>query len=276
MPDTELIHPHSDVLGVKVSAIDLEMAVELAGRSIGTGSHGYVCLTGVHGVMEAQHDPELRRILNRATINAPDGMPMTWIGRHQGFSKMDRVFGPDFMALMCRVSVLRGYRHFLYGGKEGVADLLSEKLRSRFPGIQIVDTYTPPFGALSFQDETQILARVRDSAPDIVWVGLSTPRQERFMAQYVDRIQAPLMVGVGAAFDFHTGTIRDCPDWIKRAGLQWFHRLLQDPGRLWKRYLRNNPAFLWNIACQLTGLRSYPSDVEMPESGLPNQEKIRH
>jgi N-acetylglucosaminyldiphosphoundecaprenol N-acetyl-beta-D-mannosaminyltransferase len=275
MPNTELIHPHSDVLGVKVSAIDLKIAVELAGRWIGTRKYGYVCLTGVHGVMEAQHDPELRRILNRAVINAPDGMPMTWIGRHQGFEKMDRVFGPDFMSAMCRLSVGLGYRHFLYGGKAGVADSLGERLRSKFPGIRIVGTYTPPFGDLSQEDEADILARVRDSAPDIVWVGLSTPRQERFMAQYVDRIQVPLMVGVGAAFDFHTGRIRDSSDWIKRAGLQWFHRLLQDPGRLWKRYLRNNPAFLWNIACQFTGLRSYPPDTQMPECGLAHKEKVR-
>ncbi|MGB6687465.1 MAG: WecB/TagA/CpsF family glycosyltransferase [Terracidiphilus sp.] len=258
--ETSFLHPHADVLGVRVSAIDLGVAVEIADRCISTGSRGYTCLTGVHGVMEARRDPELRRILNRALINAPDGMPMSWVGRLQGFREIDRVFGPDFMSAMCSQSVDRGYRNFLYGGKPGVAELLSATLQRKFAGLQIVGTCTPPFGDLSPDQEEAMFARVREAKPHIVWVGLSTPRQERFMARYLDRLEAPLLVGVGAAFDFHTGLVRDCSGWIKRAGLQWLHRLLQDPRRLWRRYLTNNPAFLWHIACQMTGLRQYPSE----------------
>jgi N-acetylglucosaminyldiphosphoundecaprenol N-acetyl-beta-D-mannosaminyltransferase len=217
--------------------------------------------------MEAHRDPEVRQALNHALMNVPDGMPMSWVGHLQGFRNMDRVFGPDLMMAMCRLSVERGYRSFLYGGKPGVAELLSDTLQKKMPGLQVVGTYTPPFRSLTADEENDVLARVRESRPDIIWVGLSTPKQERFMAQYAHQFQVPLMFGVGAAFDFHTGAIRDCSPWIKRAGFQWLHRLMQDPRRLWKRYLLNNPAFLWHIAMQLLGFRKYPSGPETASTG---------
>lgn len=259
-PDSEFASEYADVLGVKVSAINMSLAVSMADRWIATGNPGYVCVTGVHGVMEAQTDPEFLRILNHAAINTPDGMPMTWVGRLQGHHHMDRVYGPDFMTAMCRLSVERGYRNFLCGGEPGVAELLSESLQRRFSGLQIVGTYTPPFRALNSEEEMELVVRVRDSRPHILWVGLGTPKQERFMAQYLHRLQVPLLVGVGAAFDFHTGRLRECSDWVKRAGLQWTHRLMQDPKRLWKRYLLGNSSFLWHLAWQLSGLRHYPND----------------
>jgi N-acetylglucosaminyldiphosphoundecaprenol N-acetyl-beta-D-mannosaminyltransferase len=259
-PDPEFASGYADVLGVRVSAINMSLAVSMADRLIATSNPGYVCVTGVHGVMEAQADPEFLRILNRAAINTPDGMPMTWVGRLQGHHHMDRVYGPDFMAAMCRLSVERGYRNFLCGGEPGVAELLSESLQRRFPGLKIVGTYTPPFRALNPEEEMELVARVHESRPHILWVGLGTPKQERFMVQYLDRLQVPLLVGVGAAFDFHTGRLRECSDWVKRAGLQWMHRLMQDPRRLWRRYLRGNTSFLWHLAWQLSGLRHYPND----------------
>jgi N-acetylglucosaminyldiphosphoundecaprenol N-acetyl-beta-D-mannosaminyltransferase len=254
--DPSLIPDFTNVLGVKVSAVNMDLAVSLTERWIDAGLPGYVCVTGVHGVMEAQHDPEFLRILNHATINLPDGMPMTWVGRLQGFRQMDRVFGPDFMAAICRLSLERGYRNFFYGGQHGVGDLLSETLSNRFPGLQVVGTFTPPFRPLTPHEEDEVAAQISQSRPHIVWVGLSTPKQERFMAQYASRFQVPLMVGVGAAFDYHTGQIRDCSSWIKRAGLQWLHRLIQDPKRLWRRYLINNPAFIWRIVLQFAGIRA--------------------
>lgn len=251
--DCRLDHEHADVLGIKVSAVNMESALELADHWIAAGEPGYVCVTGVHGVMEAQKDPALAQILNQAAINLPDGMPMTWVGRLQGFRRMDRVFGPDFMIAMCRLSVERGWRNFLCGGKPGVVDNLRETLQRRFQGLKIVGTFTPPFRALNPEEEELLAAQVAHARPHIVWVGLSTPKQEKFMAEYVGRLEVPLLVGVGAAFDFHTGGIRDCPEWMKRAGLQWLHRLAQDPRRLWKRYLMNNPKFLWGITRQLLG-----------------------
>lgn len=268
--DLRYAHRYAEVLGVKLSAIDLSMALEMADRWIAAGKSGYICATGVHGVMEAQKDPRLLHILNHAVMNIPDGMPMTWVGRLQGLSQMDRVPGPDFMAAMCRLSADRGYRHFLYGGQPGVAELLRQALESRFPGLQIVGTFTPPFRDLNRAEEEELFAQVRASKPHILWIGLSTPKQERFMARYLEHLDVPLLVGVGAAFDYHTGRIRDCSPWIKRAGLQWLHRLLQDPRRLWKRYLRNNPAFVWNIALQMLKLRRYP---HKPQDGASEPER---
>jgi N-acetylglucosaminyldiphosphoundecaprenol N-acetyl-beta-D-mannosaminyltransferase len=274
-PVLDTVQKYADVLGVKVSAIDLITAVDMADEWVAVRNRGYICVTGVHGVMEAQKDAEFLHILNRAFINAPDGMPMSWVGHLQGLSQMDRVFGPDFMAAMCQLSVQRGYRHFLYGGERGVAELLKEALQKRFPGLLVVGTYTPPFRNLSAAEEDDVLAQVQASKPHILWVGLSTPKQERFMAHYIDRLEVPLLVGVGAAFDYHTGRIRDCPDWVKRAGLQWMHRLLQDPRRLWKRYLRNNPAFVWNIVLQTLKLRRFPCGPEAGTSDVPRKIEVR-
>ena len=253
--DSQIDHGRADVLSVKVSAVDMKLSLDLAERWIAAGEPGYICVTGVHGVMEAQRDPGLRHILNHSAINLPDGMPMTWLGRLQGFKRMDRVFGPDFMAAMCRISVERSYRNFFYGGKPGVAELLAETLQRKFPGLHVVGTCTPPFRPLSSEEEASLFEQVAEARPHIMWIGLSTPMQERFMAQYAHRLHVPLLVGVGAAFDYHTGAIRDCSGWIKRAGLQWLHRLMQDPKRLWRRYLCNNPAFVWRVTCQLMGLR---------------------
>lgn len=253
---------YADVLGVRVSAINMKRAVGLAGQWISAGRPGYACVCAVHSIMEAQKEPRYLEILNRAAFNLPDGMPLTWVGRLQGHLRMDRVCGPDFMLEMCRLSVERGYRHFLYGGRSGVAEQLRLVLERRFRGINVVGTYTPPFRPLNSEEEAELVNQVRESRPDILWVGIGAPKQERFMAQYLQQLRVPLMVGVGAAFDYHTGRIRDSPNWIKRAGLQWLHRSIQEPRRLWWRYMSSNPAFLWHIVWQLSGLRDYSSDVK--------------
>jgi N-acetylglucosaminyldiphosphoundecaprenol N-acetyl-beta-D-mannosaminyltransferase len=219
---------------------------------------GYVSVTGMHGVMEARRDDGFRKILNGSLLVTPDGMPTVWVGRMQGHSMMSRVYGPELMLQVCRSSVHAGLRHFFYGGNPGVAEELKNELISRFPGLQVVGTYTPPFRKLNQAEEQELTRLVSDSRPDIIWVGLSTPKQERFMAEYVSRLHTTLLVGVGAAFDIHTGRTTDAPEWIKVAGLQWFHRLLQEPRRLWKRYLLNIPRFLILIALQQAGVRSFP------------------
>jgi N-acetylglucosaminyldiphosphoundecaprenol N-acetyl-beta-D-mannosaminyltransferase len=257
---SEFSHPHADVLGVRVSAVNMGRALSLADRWIAALDPGYICASSVHGVMEAQSDSELMGVFNRAFLNIPDGMPMTWIGRLQGHYQMNRVFGPDFMAAMCALSVQRGYRNFLYGGKPGVVQELTDKLLQQFPGLQIVGMYTPPFGTLTLEQETELLNQIEESKPHILWVGISTPKQEHFMAKYFERLKVPLAVGVGAAFDFHSGHLRDSSEWIKRAGLQWLHRLTQDPRRLWRRYFYSIPAFIWHIGWQFSGLRRYPHD----------------
>jgi N-acetylglucosaminyldiphosphoundecaprenol N-acetyl-beta-D-mannosaminyltransferase len=221
---------------------------------------GYVCLTGVHGIMEAQRDKTVRAILNRAFLCAPDGMPTVWVGHFQGHQSMGRVYGPDFMLKLCKVSARTGLRHFLYGGKPGVAKILKQQLEAAVPAIDIVGTYTPPFRSLTAQEEEVMLASINNTGSDIIWVGLSTPKQEQFMAQYSDRLHASLMVGVGAAFDIHAGLLADAPSWMKPIGLQWVDRLVKEPRRLWRRYLANNPKFLWEISMQISGLRRF--DIE--------------
>lgn len=255
--DQMITHPRCNVLGVHISGINMDMAISLSDNHIQAGRPGYVCVTGVHGVMEAQSDLEFRSILNRSFINTPDGMPTVWVGRLQGHSTMARVFGPDYMLRMCELSLTRGYRHFFYGGNTGVAEELARNLSSRYPGLQIAGTYTPPFRQLNASEESELIKVIDDSRPHIFWVGLSTPKQERFMAKYTNRLNVPLMVGVGAAFDFHTGRIADAPKWMKNSGLQWLHRLIQEPRRLGKRYMVNNPKFIWKIGLQLSGIQDF-------------------
>jgi N-acetylglucosaminyldiphosphoundecaprenol N-acetyl-beta-D-mannosaminyltransferase len=252
----ESFRTRANVLGVGISALGMPEALRACEDMIARG-RGYVCVTGVHGVMEAQTDPKFRSILNNSFLNVPDGMPMVWVGCLQGHQQISRVYGPDLMTELCCRSQAMGYRHFLYGGKEGVAEELAANLCRRFPGLQIVGTYTPPFRPLTTAEESELHSIIAACKPDVLWVGLSTPKQERFMAEHWDSLDTKLMIGVGAAFDVHTGRIKDAPRWMKSSGLQWFHRLSQEPRRLWRRYLVNNPIFVVRVAMQLTGIARY-------------------
>lgn len=218
---------------------------------------GYVCVTGVHGIMEAQKKRDLKDVINTSLITIPDGRPTVWVGRLGGFRQMRQVTGPHLMLKLCAQSVDKGYTHFFYGGTPGVADELKHTLQERFPGLKVLGAYTPPFRPLSAEEEQELIRRVATLKPDLFWVGLSTPKQECFMAEFVHKLDTKLMLGVGAAFDIHTGRIKDSPPWLQAMGLQWLHRMAQDPKRLWKRYLTNNPRFLYLIAMQLLGLREY-------------------
>jgi N-acetylglucosaminyldiphosphoundecaprenol N-acetyl-beta-D-mannosaminyltransferase len=173
---------------------------------------------------------------------------------------MDRVYGPDLMNLVCDRSRQKNWTHFFYGGADGVAQQLKRRLEEKFPGLKVVGTYTPPFRPLLAIEEAELIRTVAALKPDIIWVGLSTPKQEKFMAQYWQKLDATLMFGVGAAFDFHAGRVRQAPRWMQRSGLEWFFRLCCEPKRLWKRYLKNNPIFAWKIFWQLTSLKKYELD----------------
>ncbi len=250
----------ANVLGVGVSAITMPQALETIHSWIAARQAHYICVTGVHGVMESQRDAELRRIHNAAGLVTPDGMPLVWLSRMQGFRHVQRVYGPDLMLALCAESLRHGYRHYLYGSTEPLLKQLTERLIQRFPGLQIVGTYAPPFRSLTPAEDEAIIAQINAANPHIVWVGLSTPKQERWMAAHVGRLAAPVLIGVGAAFDFHAGVKRQAPRWMQRSGLEWFFRLITEPRRLWRRYLVNNPLFIWYVAQQKLGLRRYPSD----------------
>lgn len=206
----------------------------------------YVCVTGVHGVMESQRDESLKRIHNASGLTTPDGMPMVWAGRAAG-ARIGRVYGPDLMLAVCEVGERQGWSHYLYGGRRGIPELLASRLRQRFPNLRLAGAYSPPFREMTAAEDDELIRVINTAAPDIVWVGLSTPKQERWMAQHVDRLNAPVLIGVGAAFDIHAGTVAQAPRWMQRSGLEWLYRLAREPRRLWRRYLRNNPAFLYRI-----------------------------
>lgn len=250
-----------NVLGVGISVLDQERARDFLFDAARAGQRGYVAVTGVHGVTEAQSDPELKRILNAALLCTPDGMPMVWMGRVQGEATIRRVYGPDLMLNLCEHSQAAGLTHFFYGGKSGVAEELAQTLIARFPGLRVVGLYSPPFRRLTSDELADLQRQVRESRPDFFWVGLSTPKQERFMAEYLPLLpEAKIFLGVGAAFDLLTGRIRQAPPWMQRSGLEWLFRLTQEPRRLARRYLVNNPLFVLRAAAQLLGLRKYLPD----------------
>lgn len=247
-----------NVLGVGISVLDQDRAREFLFQTLREGRRGYVTVTGVHGISEAQSDPALRDIFNRALLVTPDGMPMVWMGKLQGHDSIRRVYGPDLMLNLCEHSRAEGPSHFFYGGVPGIADELARQLTARFPRLRVVGTYTPPFRRLNDSEVRDLQERVRASRPDFFWVGLSTPKQERFMAQYMSILpEAKIFIGVGAAFDLLTGRVRQAPRWMQRSGLEWLFRLWQEPRRLGRRYLVNNPLFVLRAAAQLLGLRNY-------------------
>ncbi|WP_254064539.1 WecB/TagA/CpsF family glycosyltransferase [Granulicella sp. S156] len=259
----------ANVLGIGIDAVNMQQALAKIAQELEQRRKGYICLAGVHGVMEAQRNPEVARVLAGAALVAPDGMPTVWVGHYQGHSQMERVTGPDLMLEVMRREEFRGYTHFFCGGKEGIAGELRDQVLAQFPFVKIAGTYMPPFGPMSPEQEEEFIEQIGRLKPDIIWVGISTPKQELFMERYLPLLDTTLMFGVGAAFDFHTGRIADCAEWIKRCGFQWLHRLLQDPKHLWKRYLRNNPSFLFSIALQLTGLKSYPPQIHAKPHDVP-------
>jgi N-acetylglucosaminyldiphosphoundecaprenol N-acetyl-beta-D-mannosaminyltransferase len=262
--------PKANVLGIAIEAVDMEGALVRIAEELRNRRKGYVCLAGVHGIMEAHRDPRLSAIYAASALTLPDGQPTAWVGRWQGHRSMRRVTGPDVMLEIFQRKEFMQYTHFFYGGDENVAGELRDRLIRRFPWARILGTYTPPFRDLNLEEEQSLIEHVRELKPNVIWVGISTPKQERFMNRYLHQLDTTLMFGVGAAFDYHTGRIQDAPEWVKRMGMQWLHRLKQDPRRLWKRYARNNLTFLWHIGLQLTGLRKCSGipfvDVLLPVS----------
>ena len=250
----QAITPDFKVLGVRVDAVQIPEVVSLMERWIEErAAVHYIAVTGMHGVMEAQHSPGFRSVLEAADLVVPDGMPLVWLGRWHGHPLHRRVYGPELMETFCR-STGPSYRHFFYGGGPGVAVRLAEVLKQRY-GVNAVGTYSPPFRPLTDEESEQVSCQIQAAAPDVVWVGLSTPKQERWVYEQCRWLTVPLMVGVGAAFDFIAGTVKQSPAWMRENGLEWLFRLIQEPRRLWQRYLILGPEFAWNVGLELLKLR---------------------
>lgn len=255
-----LLEERSYVLGVGISPLNLASATEIViSSSLEDGFCGYITVTGVHGVMESQADPELMAIHNESFASVPDGMPMVWVGKWNGFQDMGRVYGPDLMLRIFERTETAPQTHFLFGGGSGVVEQLELGLLSKYPGSLIVGKVTPPFRPLNEIEEAELLERLQTVRPHFFWVGLSTPKQERFMHGFLPKVQALakdwdhgfLMLGVGAAFDFHAGLVPQAPSWMQNCGLEWLYRLVKEPKRLWRRYLYNNPRFIWRILSEM-------------------------
>jgi N-acetylglucosaminyldiphosphoundecaprenol N-acetyl-beta-D-mannosaminyltransferase len=252
--------PRFNVLGTGVSALSLAQARDLVVAARSRKQLGYVCCATAYNVNLARSCAEFRRQYNGSYLTTPDGMPLVWLGRWHGHRHVTRVYGPDLLAAVCDAGRDVGLRHFFYGGQPGVAERLRDSLLTRFPGLQVVGTFTPPFRELTAPEQAELRTRVAAAQPNVIWVGLSSPTQERFMATHGPALDAGLLVGVGAAFDFLSGRVPQAPRWMQRSGLEWLHRLATDPRRLWRRYLLHNPMFVLRTLAQLTGLRSYPTE----------------
>lgn len=257
--------PRANLLGVGIDAVNLEGALATISRHLADNRKGYVCAIGVHGILESLRDETLAATFADSCLNVPDGTPTVWIGRWQGFRNMDHVTGPALMRAIFSQREFSSRSHFLYGGKPGIVEELAAAVHRNYPWARIVGTYTPPFRDLTCVEQDQLIRQINSVRPDFLWVGISTPRQELWMRRMLPQLDTCLMFGVGAAFDFLTGHIRECPGWIKRAGFHWLHRLLQDPRRLWRRNV-GNTAFLWHIARQCSGIGSYPLRIAGHES----------
>lgn len=235
------------ILGSPVDALNMPQAVDMVMAALERRKKGYVCLAGVQALTEAYDHPDYRELLEHAFLVAPDGMPLVWLGRLQGHAAMSRVYGPDLMLQVCQRSVIAGRTHYLFGGRPGVAEELKVELERRFPGIRITGTYCPPFRPLSAEEECALIAEVRALKPDVIWVGTGGAKQDRFMRDYLPRLETTLMFGVGAAFDFHTGRVPQAPNWMQQAGLEWLFRVCCEPRRLAGRYFTRNPLFVWRL-----------------------------
>jgi N-acetylglucosaminyldiphosphoundecaprenol N-acetyl-beta-D-mannosaminyltransferase len=244
-----------DVLGIGVSAANMGSTLDEVDRWVAEGVKGYATLTGVHGLMEARRDPAVGRAYNEADLSLPDGMPLVWLLWQAGFDKADRVYGPDLMLALFEHSVDRGYRHYLYGSSPRVLAVLEERLRQRFPGVQIVGSHSPPMRPAGALEDPAVLDEINAVRPDILWVGLGAPKQDLWMARHRPLLNAAALFGVGAAFDFHAGLLRLAPRWIQRAGLEWAFRMAMEPKRLAQRYLFNIPPFVLMVAAQKLGFR---------------------
>lgn len=237
--------PTCNILGVNIAAIDMRWLIGYLNDNIHALSSDYICVSNVHTTVTAYEDKEYRKVQNGGIMAIPDGGPLSSVGRKRGFINMKRTTGPSLMEEIFKISVAKGYRHFFYGSTVETLEKLYSILTEAYPEIQIVGMYSPPFRHMTEKEDTAIVERINETKPDFVWVGLGAPKQEKWMAKHQGRVNG-LMIGVGAGFDYHAGNIERAPGWMQKSNLEWVYRLLQDPKRLFGRYLHTNTKFIWN------------------------------
>lgn len=235
-----------EILKTNIAVTNMEETAAFIGARIESGRSGYICVSNVHTTVMAYEQEEYRTIQNSALLALPDGKPLSVVSKKMGYPQAERVAGPDLMTRMFQESGVKGYRHYFYGSTQDTLKALSEVLKVKYPEIQIAGMYAPPFRNLTEEEDAACVERINRAAPDIVWVGLGAPKQEKWMYAHRNIIKG-LMIGVGAGFDFHAGTVKRAPKWMQNIGMEWFYRLLQDPKRLWKRYVMTNWKFIYLI-----------------------------
>jgi N-acetylglucosaminyldiphosphoundecaprenol N-acetyl-beta-D-mannosaminyltransferase len=244
------------VLGTGINPLTMQEAVDWIESAIQARTHGYVCVAAAHSVMACWRDDSLRRIFNLSMMTTPDGMSLVWLARAAVRRPVQRVYGPDLMMAVCNRFLSRGYQHFFYGSGLGVANELAARMMNQFPGLRVAGTFSPPFRTLTPAEDAEVVDRIDSSGADLVWVGLGTGKQERWMAEHLGKIRAPMMIGVGAAFDLLSGQKPQAPRWMQRSGFEWLFRLASEPRRLWGRYAEY-PWFVVLLLAQLTRLKKF-------------------
>ena len=244
MVDKKII-PVCNIMGVNLAAINMSWLIEFTRKYIKELSGDYLCVSNVHTTVMSYDDESYCAVQNGGIMAIPDGGPLSSVGRKRGFTQMERTTGPDYLKEILDISVEEGYRHFFYGSTEETLEKLKVHLEKEYPGLQIAGMYSPPFRALSLEEDKEMIAMINAGNADFVWIGLGAPKQARWMSEHKGVIKG-LMVGVGAAFDYLAGNIERAPMWMQKANLEWLYRLLQEPQRLFKRYFYTNTKFIWN------------------------------
>lgn len=236
--------PTCNILGVNIAAINMEWLLRYLDKNIDDIKGDYICVSNVHTTVTSYEDASYCAVQNGGLMAIPDGGPLSTIGKKRGYENMARITGPDLMGKIFEISSEKGYSHYFYGSKNETLELLTQKLKHQYPGIQIIGMYSPPFHPLTEEDK-EVIERINKKKPDFVWVGLGAPKQEKWMAAHQGKIEG-LMLGVGAGFDYYAGNIKRAPIWMQKSNLEWLYRLIQDPKRLFKRYWSTNIKFIWN------------------------------
>jgi N-acetylglucosaminyldiphosphoundecaprenol N-acetyl-beta-D-mannosaminyltransferase len=247
-----MIHVRENILGIKISAVNMNMALAHLDMWLTERRPQYICVTPAHSIMDGYCQPKLRSIFNASGMTTPDGMAVVWLLRLKGHRHVQRVYGPDLLLATCKYGLEKGYRHYFYGGQPGVTEKLIEKISMQFPGVQVAGAFTPPFRPHSTKEDEDVINRINKANADIIWVGLSSPKQESWMHSHLGKLNAPVMVGVGAAFDFLSGNKPQAPVWMQHSGLEWLFRLANEPKRLWPRY-RQYPRFILLVISETLG-----------------------
>ncbi len=238
------------VISLNVNVCNHDSAIRKISELVGKGTGGYVCFSTVHMVMESYDDAEYGAKVNAADFIIPDGMPLVWMQKLQGVHGAKRVRANDLMIMLCAFAEKNDLTVGFYGGKQTVIDAIRHRAKVDFPQLEIVYAFSPPFRPLTVEEDAEITAEINAKKPDLLFMGLGCPKQENWMAAHKDKLKT-VMLGVGASFDFYAGNVKESPEWLGRLGLEWLFRLIQEPRRLWRRYLILNPRFVWLAAMQL-------------------------